>query len=113
MPSTRAGVRAPESSVTESEAAPSTTWALVSTCPSRSMRTPEPTTVSNRRCGLALLILVTWIETTLGETRSKSAVSGSVHGCCANAVWGIAISRKSTSARIREDDTPVANIAAV
>ena len=31
MPSTRAGVRAPESSVTESEAAPSTTWALVST----------------------------------------------------------------------------------
>ena len=49
IPSTRAGVRAPESSVTDRDAAPSTTWALVNTCPSRSMTTPDPTTVSNRR----------------------------------------------------------------
>ena len=86
MPSSRAGVRAPESRVTASEAAPSTTCALVSTWPSRSMSTPEPITVSKRRCGLALLILVTWMDTTLGETRSKTEAIDSVHACCANAV---------------------------
>ena len=106
MPSTRAGVRVPESSVIESEAAPSTTCALVSTCPSRSMTTPEPTTVSNRRCGLALLILVTWIDTTLGETRSYSDASDSVHACCAKAGCGIASSKRNTRTRITQDDTP-------
>ncbi len=69
-PRTFAPTLAPLSSVTASEAAPSTTCAFVSTCPSRSMMTPEPTTFSKRRSGFDLLILVAWIATTDGETRS-------------------------------------------
>ncbi len=107
IPSTRAGVRVPESSVTDSEAAPSTTWALVSTCPSRSMTTPDPTTVSNRRWGLTLLILVTWIDTTLGETRSKRTAIDSVQACCAKTVCGIAIKKSNARTRIAVDHTPV------
>ena len=103
-PSTRAGVFVPESSVTERDAAPSTTWALVSTWPSRSMTTPDPTTVSNRRWGFALLILVAWIDTTAGDTRSKSVASDSVQGC-AMASGGIANTRRTTSTRITLDDT--------
>ena len=67
-PITRAGTFVPESSVTERDAAPSTTWAFVRTWPSCSITTPEPTIVSKRRCGFALLILVAWIDTTAGET---------------------------------------------
>jgi hypothetical protein len=66
----RAGTRSRVSSVTDSDAAPSTTWAFVRTCPSRSITTPEPTIVSNRRWGFALLIFIAWIDTTAGETRS-------------------------------------------
>ena len=79
-PMTRAVTLVPLSSVTDREAAPSTTWALVRIWPSLSMMTPEPTIVSNRRWGLALLILVAWIETTAGDTRSNSTASDSVHG---------------------------------
>jgi len=32
------------------------------------MTTPEPTSVSKRRWGFALLIFVAWIDTTAGET---------------------------------------------
>ena len=79
----RAPVLTPPPVVTPSDVMPSTTWALVRTCPSRSTTTPEPTTVSNRRCGLALLIFTPWIDTTDGETRSKTWLGGSEHGCAA------------------------------
>ena len=57
-PTTFAVAFVPESSVTERDVAPSTTWAFVRIWPSRSITTPEPTTVSKRRWGFALLIFV-------------------------------------------------------
>src|SRR5438270_1758251 len=105
-PTMRAGTRLPESSVTDSEAAPSTTWAFVSTWPSLSMMTPEPTTVSKRRWGLALLIFIDWIDTTAGETRSNSMVRDSVHGW-ADAPVGTSSARASaTRKRMDPDHTP-------
>ena len=95
-PITRAATLAPLSSVTDIEAAPSTTWALVSTSPARSMMRPEPTIVSNRRCGRILLIFIAWMDTTAGDTRSNSAVNDSVQ-VCAPATAG---SRTSASASI-------------
>src|SRR5512145_2853085 len=61
------------------------------------MMTPEPPIVSNRRWGLALLILVAWIVTTEGDRRSKRTVNGSVH-VSANATAGTR-TRARTSAR--------------
>src|SRR5512145_2024996 len=61
------------------------------------MMTPEPPIVSNRRWGLALLILVAWIVTTVGDRRSKRTVNGSAH-VSANAVAGTR-TRARTSAR--------------
>src|SRR5438046_1298860 len=70
------------------------------------MMTPEPTTVSNRRWGLALLIFIDWIDTTDGETRSNSMVRDSVHGW-ADAPAGTSSARASaTQRRMDPDDTP-------
>src|SRR5512132_2238525 len=112
-PTTRAGTRTPESSVTDSDAAPSTTWALVSTCPSLSMITPEPTTVSNRRCGLVLLIFIDWMDTTEGEMRSKSTASESVQGSAYAAPGRSRATTNASQGRMSPDDTPTGIIEAV
>ena len=104
-PSTRAVTLAPLSSVTDSEAAPSTTWALVSTS-ALSMIRPEPTIVSKRRCGRALLIFIAWMETTAGETRSKSWGSGSVHGWAPATAGASSRVRTSVDRGIDSKDTP-------
>src|SRR5688572_31878818 len=69
------------------------------------MMTPEPTTVSNRRCGLALLIFMAWIETTLGETRSKTTVSGSVHDSAAAAAGATSRVTSASQSRMTVDHT--------
>ena len=99
-PRMRAGVLLPESSVTVSDAAPSTTWALVRIWPSLSMMTPEPTIVSKRRCGLALLIFIAWIETTAGEVRSKTTASGSAQGSAPAAVARTSVASTARPSRI-------------
>ena len=99
-PRMRAGVLLPESRVTDSEAAPSTTCALVRIWPSFSMITPEPTIVSKRRCGFALLIFIAWIETTAGETRSKTTASGSAHDCAAATVGRRSVASSASPSRI-------------
>jgi hypothetical protein len=65
----------------------------------------EPTTVSNLRWGLALLILVAWIDTTLGETALEQRHQRLGACLLAAAVCGTASSRMSTSTRITQDDT--------
>src|SRR6185503_14846991 len=84
----------------------STTWALVRICPSFSMMTPEPTMVSNRRCGFALLIFMAWIATTLGETRSKTTVSGSEHDSAAAVAGPIRRVTSASQGRMTVDHTP-------
>ncbi len=99
-PRIRAGTLLPESSVTVSDAAPSTTCAFVRIWPSLSMITPEPTIVSKRRCGFALLIFIAWIDTTAGEVRSNTAASGSAQGSAAAAVAMKSVASTARPSRI-------------
>src|ERR671923_1397073 len=69
------------------------------------MMTPEPTTVSNRRCGFALLIFMAWMATTLGETRSKTTVSGSLHDSAAATAGATSSVSRTSQSRMTLDHT--------
>jgi hypothetical protein len=70
------------------------------------MMTPEPTTVSNRRCGFALLIFMAWIDTTVGETRSKRTVRGSVQVAAEAGEAKKMIEASTSHGRMPGDHTP-------
>src|SRR5678815_719017 len=71
------------------------------------MTKPDPTIVSKRRSGLALLIFMAWMDTTAGETRSNRTGSGSAQG---SAAWtAIGASVKSATSRSHTRVMSVAN----